>query len=453
MDNVCFCRSDEKDSLKGVVADAGGGATKVYFYRPLKKEKVSAGKRVVLRDNGSGNVYEMDATELPKLFKGVKIPGEVRDVPGYDHFVQSTSPNRKLEAGQEAAFHGEPGQKKRGREEEEGEDEGETLRSLVRALWEALPEEGRGQEYFAKYKGAPPAELAQQLFQILKEKGARAKLENEEELGLGVDPILHAPVQEIDMWHDEGPDGRKWPYHNRADDFKAENLGKTKFGGVPHLPDMLEHYGRRENFVCQIDCSYLAAFDVRGFFPTCGWLWFWHELQYMGENVSITRYWNGPRAELKPRVQAEKFAKPVYFVTGMARTQNDSPTFFAVEDMSELEENMEDWSHNPAVDACLTLLCIRNFRDSIFSRLPRDIVRMIAKDYLFTIDQFDWAPHTRRQSPEHDGKGVLIPWYYMGTGFCCRFEECESWVGAMVIWAADAQVEKWHLTSTLGSIA
>jgi hypothetical protein len=430
-----------------VVSDAGGGGTDMYFYRPVKKEKVSAGKRVVLREAASGNVYEMDAVELPKHFKGVKIPGEVRDLPGFDLFVQSTSPNRKLEAGQEACFHGEPGARKRGRDEEEEEEEEGTLQSLVMRLWEALPENQRGQEYFAKYNGAPPAALAQQLFELLQG----------EELGdessvLGLRPVLHAPVQEIDMWQEEGPDGRKWPFHNRADDFKPENLGKTKFGGVPHLPEMLAHYGRREDFVCQIDCSYLAAFDVRGLLPTTGFLWFWHQLQYMGENTSITRYWNGPRSELQPRVQAEKFAKPVYFVTGMAREQTGAPLFFAAEeDMSDLTEDIGEWTRDPVVGACVTLLCIRNFRESIFSKLPRDIVRMIAKDYLFAVEKHDWSPYVPwGEASKAAPKGPWIPIYFLGPESACGFEQHSCWYGAMIIAVDDAKAGKWHLTSAQG---
>jgi hypothetical protein len=322
------------------------------------------------------------------------------------------------------------------------------MQALLRSLWEALPEDSRGREYFEKFNGAPPAELAQQLFALLD------PTPDAEGRNLALVPVFHAPVKEIFQRVDAegedvvaGPDGRKWPFHYREDDLKAENLGRTKFGGVPHLPELLAHYGRRDDFVCQIDCSFLSAFDVRGLLPTSGWLWFWHSTVYMENCRHVARYWNGDRSELQPRLQNEIEAKPVYFVTGMARSGENAPLFFDfdTDGMGAIEQQLRQWQGHSAVNACVTLLCIRNCRDSALSRLPRDIVRLIAKDYVF--------PNFRETPREVTG-----PWWVVYS-MCskgdeernCAYNNDGAWDGAVTITGSDARQGKWHNALAQGS--
>ncbi len=450
--DVAFTTSVGATSLREVVEAAGGRDVKLFFYKPVKKENVSAAKRVVLRGQ-DGSAYEMDATQLPKLFPEVKIPGQLLSVPSYDLFVQSTSPNRKLAAGQEACFHGVAkggggGGGKRGR------DEGD-LRSQLKVFWDDLPPEERGQEYFAKYNGAPPLPQAAELLKMLEAYNSEKRRHDRGGSYLGMRPILHVPVENIDMWDgEEDEEGRRWPYHNRADDFDAANLGKTKYGGVPHLPEALSHYGRREDFVAQIDCSYMAAYDVRGVLPISGWIWLWHQFQYIDEHACVVRYWNGPREELKPRTQCETKAKPVYFVTGFAlpRSLRDAdlnlgPVFFACDFIDDVEE----WVPQsfPQLDACITLLCIRNFRDSVFSKLPRDIVRMIAKKVL---EIAEWKPYDRNSWCDARGEcPPLWPFYDMGPDDCCGYMPDSCWYGSPVIPYADALAGRWHKSQAVGN--
>ncbi len=75
-----------------------------------------------------------------------------------------------------------------------------------------------------------------------------------------VRPVLHKPVQM------DGKNGRD------EEDFLPENVGKCKFGGVPHLPKALAVLRDRKDFVAQFDCSVLSQFDLRGLIPAEGFI-------------------------------------------------------------------------------------------------------------------------------------------------------------------------------------
>ncbi len=70
------------------------------------------------------------------------------------------------------------------------------------------------------------------------------------------------------------------------------------------------------------------------------------------------RYWNGPRSELAPRVQAQARALPVYFWTGFCGEENQDqrlvgPNFFMSDMWTEgmLEDEEVDTVVDPACQA------------------------------------------------------------------------------------------------------
>ncbi len=107
MFNIVFCSTETKTTLKDAIARSGG-ENPPFFYRLLKKEKVSAQKQIVLR-KGERSFLLPNASILTNLY-GVAVPGDLipRNFPDVEVFVQSTSPNRGLEAGGEACFLGRP---------------------------------------------------------------------------------------------------------------------------------------------------------------------------------------------------------------------------------------------------------------------------------------------------------------------------------------------------------
>jgi hypothetical protein len=181
-----------------------------------------------------------------------------------------------------------------------------------------------------------------------------------------VSTVLSATPTVIDMWANPDPvTGRSWEDPNIADDTDPKNLGCTKWGGVPHLPDHLAHHGKRTDFVLQVDCAVLSRYDIRGFLPTTGFLWIFHSLQYPSERPFLTRYWNGPREQLKPRLQSQARAKPVYFVVGFKHFDNvepeEGPKLFYCEEEEALRQTYT-FEKNPGFNAAFTLLCIRKHR-------------------------------------------------------------------------------------------
>ncbi len=194
-------------------------------------------------------------------------------------FLQSTSPNRKLEVvvvcrqqrplaltrpqeGQECCCHGQ------GDGDGDGDDD-DAVRQDIEEKWAELAEGVRGVPYFERFPG-PLSAAARQLPGLLGRMVTR----------------IHAPFTEIEMWKDPDANGRSWDDPHMGDDLLPQWLGCTKvrvllsplclvrslpdgkFGGVPHLPPLLAHYGRRKDFVCQIDCSQLAPYDLNGLLPT-----------------------------------------------------------------------------------------------------------------------------------------------------------------------------------------
>jgi hypothetical protein len=105
VDNLVFCIAEKRTTLRNLV-NANGATQPPFFYAVVRKEQVGTGKKVVLRHKFRDEVYCMDAPSLA-IF-GVTIPGTVTAecVEDYDIFVQSTSPNRKLDEGEEACFFG-----------------------------------------------------------------------------------------------------------------------------------------------------------------------------------------------------------------------------------------------------------------------------------------------------------------------------------------------------------
>ncbi len=282
--NAIIVVSKIKQQLKVAAKEAGAAANTDLFYRPMKKEKVSESKKLLLRKTDADEVFVMSSKDAASKFK-IKIPGEVHatSVPNFVVFVQSTSPNRNLEPGQEFAFvsseansEAKPSAKKKGKKEED----------TLSKLFYSLPEDQRGLSFEEKYRGKELPNGAAFLAKVL-EKNLKES-DSDEKLFLGMRTVLHAEVLDVDIWNPSELEGveengkkRTFPYHNKADDFDPSNLGKTKFGGVPHLPDSLAHYGRRSDFICQFDCEFLAQYDLRGVLPTQGFLWFWSEREML----------------------------------------------------------------------------------------------------------------------------------------------------------------------------
>ncbi len=152
--------------------------------------------------------------------------------------------------------------------------------------WKLLPKVEQGVEYVAKFGGDLPV-VSNQYYELL-----QSRMRDKGRLDLSFTPSLHTATVYRDP-DDEDQEGM--PYLNREDDLALLWLGKSKFGGCPHLPDHLAHYGKREDFICQLDCEQIAPFDLRGVLPTKGFLWLWHGIQYADEGAIVSRYWNGPR--------------------------------------------------------------------------------------------------------------------------------------------------------------
>lgn len=277
VENVVFCTaSNSSQTLKEVVGEEGAKGAP-FFYGVLKPEEVSAKKRVVLRD-GEGEVYEMDAVELPKFFASCRIPGKLGpdSCKGYTLFVQSTSPNRKLSEGQEAAYHSDAKPKKTKKKRGRAGPSMEELRDFFEEAFGQLDHSEQVRGYWDKFgdEDSIPEEAVRAFYAMVQKNGPETS----------VWPIIHRPIQEIDMWGEE-----PWPFHNRADDFDPKRLGQSKFGGVPHLPPLYWHLGKRKDFVTQIDCSQLAPYDIRGIVPASGFMWLWHSFQYPNEHPIVCR--------------------------------------------------------------------------------------------------------------------------------------------------------------------
>ena len=122
--SVIFLKNPEPKLTLKEVAEMHGEFPAELFYKPVKKEQVSATKKIILRRQSDDVIFEMVAKNMPQFFKNVKIPGKVQEVDGFDVFIQSTSSNRGLVEGQELCFYSENVGKpqlllKRGRDEEE----------------------------------------------------------------------------------------------------------------------------------------------------------------------------------------------------------------------------------------------------------------------------------------------------------------------------------------------
>jgi hypothetical protein len=208
---------------------------------------------------------------------------------------------------------------------------------------------------------------------------------------------------------------------NREDDFMTENLGKCKFGGVPHLPRSLAFLGDRVDFVAQFDCSVLSEYDLRGLIPTEGFLWF------------------GPREELEPSTRAEKEAKPVWFVTRFEPYSNEIPDdlldFLGPVLFTKITTDGEMvLKKDPCVEACLTLFAIRKFRESQLSCLPRDIVKLIAqllyKEAPSALDA--WGHLRNEQRDIEELEPDLFSLMTFGTQSCCGFTGCDFFSSSVI---------------------
>jgi hypothetical protein len=105
--NVEFCSSESKQPLRDVCFE-NGAVSEPFFYLLTKKEQVSANKQILLRSHEpEPRVFCVRASNLVGMF-GATIPGKLEpsQVPDHDVFVESTSRNRNLDAGCEAAFFG-----------------------------------------------------------------------------------------------------------------------------------------------------------------------------------------------------------------------------------------------------------------------------------------------------------------------------------------------------------
>jgi Domain of unknown function (DUF1963) len=223
--------------------------------------------------------------------------------------------------------------------------------------------------------------------------------------------------------------------------------------GVPHLPDFLSHYAKRSDFVAQLNCSELAPYDLRGVLPSSGWLWFWHSFQYPDEHPIVCRYWNGNVKDLKPRIDSELVALPVYFMESFIRNIFEpeversliGPAFFCVDD---LDVEYFRPSRDPAMEAALTLLCMRRWRHSVFSQMPKEIVAKIARDVFDSYEILTWGQHDpwahlrpddsyssvpgKERTPLSE---ILFPLYSMTLDDACGYESCCFFLSTLIPYA------------------
>jgi hypothetical protein len=279
---VVFFVAEKKERLRDAAQKFGASEKADLFYLPMKKEKISLQKKVILRDD-AGEATVLDAKSLSEkhgvknevrrrlrslflffffFFSSVLPASSFRakvtssSVKGFALFVQSTSPNRNLEKGQEAAFLEDGAKKPNETAKKRGRSSGneDAMRSFFEEVFDMFDK--KGVSYVDKFGGQLP-ENAPTLFRILK-----ARMKDAGDDGalpfLGLRPILHTQV--VDVHEEEEDEKEEGNYLNRADDFKPENLGKSKYGGVPHLPDELSHYARRNDFVAQFDLSFISQF-------------------------------------------------------------------------------------------------------------------------------------------------------------------------------------------------
>lgn len=248
---------------------------------------------------------------------------------------------------------------------------------------------------------------------------------------------------------------------------------------------MLSHYTKRPDFfVAQLNCSEIAPYDLRGVLPTSGWLWLWHSFQYAGweglrldfaclifvpkkdEHPIVCRYWDGNVKQLKPRVENELRALPVYFMESFCgsaegiETNMLGPEFFSYEDLED--DGFLRPSRDAAMDAAMTLLCIRRLRESIMSRLPKEIVTKIARD-VYDSNNTEWGkPDPWKAFRPTDGFGIhhskeeapleerVVPLYRMGMDDACGYEDATFYL-SVVIGIDDARNGRYHQVMMTGN--
>ncbi len=161
---------------------------------------------------------------------------------------------------------------------------------------------------------------------------------------------------------------------------------------------------------------------------------------------------------VQPRIQSIEKALPVYFVTGIRTTFDDSlgkkngPALFYYEELDCNPEDRFSGGRHPSFEAAMTLLMIRNYRDSIFSKMPKDVVRLIAKELYNSKDdraweREDWKEWQEKHRVDNDS---LFPFYSLGLDDCCGYAHSCFYAGP-VIQVEKALAGKWFESFGVGN--